>query len=160
MEIVMSVLGVGVCSGVVILVELGEVERFSSGKAVASWCGLVSSLHQSVGVTILGHMTKRGSRYLRWCMVEVVHGVLRSDCRFRALFNRIVAKKGKKVVFVVARKMLAVVWHLLCNNVKYVDDGFSKRAVWVRCVVVEFLSFEIMVETLRNVGFVVSKRVE
>jgi hypothetical protein len=28
--------------------------------------------------------------------------------------------------------MLTVVWHLLCNGELYVEDGFSKAAVFVR----------------------------
>jgi transposase len=158
MEIVMSVPGVGFLSAATILAELGESSRFCNEKQVACWCGLVPSLHQSAGVTTLGRITKRGSKYLRWCMVEVAHGAVRVDCRFRVMFNRIAAKKGRKVAYVaVARKMLAVVWHLLVNGERFVDDGFLKKVVWVRSDGVGAVSFEDMIKTLRNAGFVVSK---
>jgi transposase len=66
---------------------------------------------------------------VRWNMVEVAHAAVRvRDSRFRALFLRVMAKKGKKTAYVaVARKMLTVIWHLLVNGEKYVEDGFQKK---------------------------------
>jgi len=62
-------------------------------------------------------------------MVEVAHAAVRvRDSRFRALFLRVVAKKGKKTAYVaVARKMLTVIWHLLVNGEAYVEEGFEKK---------------------------------
>ncbi|MDR2202940.1 MAG: IS110 family transposase [Nitrososphaerota archaeon] len=79
MEVVCFVSGVGKLSGVTILAELGDVGRFDSDKAVVSWCGLAPCVYQSAGVTRLGHITKRGSRWLRRVLVEVVHSAVRSD---------------------------------------------------------------------------------
>jgi transposase len=62
LAIIMSVPGVGLVSGATILAELGEPERFSNEKAVASWAGLAPSLSQSAGSTTLGHIAKRGSK--------------------------------------------------------------------------------------------------
>ncbi|MDR2203199.1 MAG: hypothetical protein LBE76_02650 [Nitrososphaerota archaeon] len=90
---------------------------------------------------------------------QVAYGVVMCDCRFRDMFLRICAKKGRRVAYVaVARKMLTVVWHLLVNGERYVDDGFSKKTVVrVRSDSVVAVSFEDMIKTLRNAGFVVSK---
>ena len=91
-----------------------------NGKQIASWTGLAPSLHQSAGMCILGSITKQGSKWLRWNMVEVAHAAVRvRDSRFRALFLRVMAKKGKKTAYVaVARKMLTVIWHLLVKGEK------------------------------------------
>lgn len=133
---------------------------------MASWCGFASSVYQSVGVTVLGHIAKRGSRALRWIMVEVAHAAVRTNGRFRGMFNRISVKRGRKVAYVaVARKILTIVWHLLCNCERYVEEGFSKKtAVRVRTVSgggggggVLSVSLDVLVEVLRNAGFVVSK---
>jgi transposase len=116
-EIVSSVPGVGERSAAAILAEIGDAKRFSNGKQIAAWTGLAPSLHQSAGVVVLGSITKQGSRWLRWSMVEVAHAAVRvRGSRFRALFLRVMAKKGKKTAYVaVARKMLTVIWHLLVN---------------------------------------------
>ena len=65
-------------------------------------------------------------------MVEVAHSAVRLDGRFKEMFLRVSAKKGRKVAYVaVARKLLTVVWHLLVNCEKYVEEGFLKKTV--RC---------------------------
>ncbi|MDR2700321.1 MAG: transposase, partial [Nitrososphaerota archaeon] len=117
-------------SAATILAELGDPKRFSNGKQVAAWSGFAPSVYQSAGVTRFGGITKQGSRWLRRVMVEVAHVAVRVDCRFKRIFWRIVAKKGKKVAYVaVARKMLTVVWHLLFNGELYVEEKFSKATI-------------------------------
>ena len=57
--------------------------------------------------------------------------------RFRKMFLRIMAKKGKKTAYVaVARKLLTVIWHLLVNGEKYVEEGFEKMTMFLRLLVV------------------------
>jgi transposase len=127
LEIICSVPGVGKLSGATILAELGDVTRFHNGRQVASWCGFAPFVSQSAGVTKIGGITKRGSRWLRRVMVEVAHVAVRMDCRFRDMFWRITSRKCKKVAYVaVARKLLTIIWHLLSNAEVYVEEGFSK----------------------------------
>ena len=61
----------------------------------------------------------------------MAHAAVRvKDSKFRAFFMRVRAKKGNKTAYVdVGRKMLTVIWHLLVNGEKYVEDGFGKTAV-------------------------------
>jgi len=129
LEIICSVPGVGRLSGATILAELGDVSRFGNGGQVASWCGFAPSVSQSAGVTKIGGITKRGSRWLRRVMVEVAHVAVWMDCRFKDMFWRIASRKCRKVAYVaVARKLLTVIWHLLSNAEVYVEEGFSKSA--------------------------------
>jgi transposase len=130
MAIVSSVPGVGSKSAAAILAEIGDAKRFSNGKQIAAWTGLAPSVYQSAGTFITGSITKQGSKWLRWSMVEAAHVAVRvRDSRFRALFLRVQAKKGKKTAYVaVARKMLTVIWHLLVNDEKFVEEGFEKTA--------------------------------
>ena len=156
-EIVSSVPGVGAGSAAAILAEIGDAKRFSNGKQIASWTGLASSLHQSAGMFVLGSITKQGSKWLRWNMVEVAHAAVRvRDSKFRALFLRVVAKKGKKTAYVaVARKMLTVIWHLLVNGEKYVEEGFEKAVVSRKVAYGGHVPLEEMAEVLRSAGYTV-----
>jgi transposase len=158
LEIVCSVPGVGKRSAAAILAEIGDAKRFSSGKKIASWTGLVPSVYQSAGTFVLGSITKQGSKWLRWNMVEVAHAAVRvRDSRFRALFLRVMAKKGKKTAYVaVARKMLTIIWHLLVNGEKYVEDGFEKTVRKVRVAYGGHVPLEQMAEVLRSAGYIVS----
>ncbi len=66
-------------------------------------------------------------------MVEVAHVAARMDCRFKAMFWRITSRRGKNVAYVaVARKLLTVIWHLLCNGEVFVEEGFSKTPLRVK----------------------------
>lgn len=156
-EVVSSVPGVGKRSAAAILAEIGDAKRFSNGKQIASWTGLAPSLHQSAGVCVLGSITKQGSKWLRWNMVEVAHAAVRvRDSKFRAFFMRVRAKKGNKTAYVaVARKMLTVIWHLLVNDEMYVEEGFSKSARKMRAVYAGHVPLEEMAEVLRSAGYTV-----
>lgn len=63
-------------------------------------------------------------------MVECAHAAVRvRDSKFRALFVCVRAKKRNKTAYVaVARKMLTVVWNLLVNGERYVEEGFYKAS--------------------------------
>ena len=138
LEIICSVPGVGRLSGATVLAELGDVTRFSSGGQVACWCGFAPFVSQSAGMTKIGGITKRGSRWLRRVMVEVAHVAVRMPGRFKDMFWRIASKKCKNVAYVaVARKLLTVIWHLLSNDEVFVEEGFSKKSVVVRSVNVD-----------------------
>ena len=129
LEIICSVPGVGRLSGATVLAELGDVTRFGNGRQVASWRGFAPFVSQSAGVTRIGGITKRGSRWLRRVMVEVAHVAVRMLGRFKDMFWRIAVKKCKKVAYVaVARKLLTVIWYLLVNGEVYVEEGFSKKS--------------------------------
>jgi transposase len=156
MEIICSVPGVGKLSASTILAELGDPTRFSNGKQVSAWSGFAPSVCQSAGVTRFGGITKQGSRWLRRVMVECAHVAVRMDCRFKGMFWRIVAKKGKQVAYVaVARKLLTIVWHLLVNGEKYVEEGFSKVAFKLKQSYRGHVPLETMAEVLRNAGYTV-----
>ena len=76
-EIVSSVPGVGARSAAAILAEIGDAKRFSNGKQIASLKGLAPSVYQSAGSFVLGSITKQGSVWLRWSMVEVARAAVR-----------------------------------------------------------------------------------
>jgi transposase len=45
---------------------VGTGEAYDRGRDFAAWLGLVPRQHSTGGRTILGRITKRGSRYQRW----------------------------------------------------------------------------------------------
>jgi len=87
----------------------------------------------------------------------VAHAAVRvRDSKFRALFLRVRAKKGSKTAYVaMARKMLTVVWHLLVNGERYVEDGFEKTTVKMKVAYGGHVPLEVMAEVLRSAGYMV-----
>jgi len=157
-EIVSSVPGVGKRSAAAIVAEIGDAKRFSDGKKIASWTGLAPSVYQSAGTFVTGAITKMGSKWLRYVMVEVAHVAVRvRDSRLRAFYLRVKARKGEKTAIVaVARKMLTIIWHLLVKGEKYVEEGFGKTVRTRRAVFGGHVSLEEMAAVLRGAGYVVS----
>jgi transposase len=62
--------GVGPLIAAVCIAELGDIQRFPSAKQVVSYAGLVPSEYSSGGKVRRGHITKVGSRILRWAAIE------------------------------------------------------------------------------------------
>jgi transposase len=159
LRIVSSVPGVGKTAAASILAELGDVSRFENSKQVSAWAGLAPSVYQSAGVTILGHITKHGSRWLRRSLVEAAHAAVKvKNSVFRRMYFRVAQRRGKKsAVVAVARKLLTIIWHLLVNGELYVEEGFSKKPLKRRSDgLLGEVSLDGMVEVLRKAGYTVS----
>lgn len=72
--------GIGPVLGLLIRAEVGDVHRFPTGGALASYAGLVPRVASSGGRTRYGRITKTGSPYLRWALIEVaMQATRRSD---------------------------------------------------------------------------------
>ena len=66
--------------GLLIRAEVGDVHRFPTGGALASYAGLVPRVASSGGRTRYGRITKTGSPYLRWALIEAaIHAMHRQD---------------------------------------------------------------------------------
>ena len=62
--------GIGFLTATTIIAEVGDVGRFSSPERLTSWAGLTPTERSSADHTRRGHISKQGSRWLRWAMVE------------------------------------------------------------------------------------------
>ena len=156
-DIVASVRGVGRKSAAAITAEIGDAKRFADGKKIASAAGLAPSVYQSAGKCLTGGITKQGSKWLRRSMVEVAHAAVKKrDSKLREFYLRVKARKGERTAVVaVARKMLTIIWHLLVNGERYVEEGFEKRVRGGRAVYAGYVPLEDMVAVLRGAGYVV-----
>ena len=110
----------GKYSAMLILAEIGEVERFPEPKKLVSFSGLCPSTFQSGRVAYHGKITKQGSKWLRWILVEAAQKYARAPGRLGDLFRRIEKKKGRKTAKVaVAREILVRIYHCLNKGVPF-----------------------------------------
>jgi transposase len=77
LKIAMSVPGIGFVSGSTVLAEIGNIKDFKTPENLASWVGIVPSVYQSADKLSLGKITKRGSKHLRWILVEIANAAIR-----------------------------------------------------------------------------------
>ena len=109
--------GVGYYNALLLVAEIGDVNRFPDSDRLCSYAGLVPSVSSSGKKTVYGPITKQGSKWMRWALVQSVHAHVRSDTGLSRFYYRIAGKKGKQVAVVAtARKMLKVVYWMLKNG--------------------------------------------
>lgn len=127
-EILKSMPGIGSYSGLMIFSEIGDIRRFSHAKKLASFAGLNPRVYQSGNKCITGHISKQGSKNLRWILVQCAHVAVMHDSNLAKTYHRIRKRRGNKVATVaVARKMLSYIFTMLKNNVKYQDLQINKK---------------------------------
>jgi len=87
--------GFGPVFSVTLRAEIGTIARFPDGPHLASYAGLVPRVARSGGRQWTGHITKAGSPWLRWVLVEAsVHQFRRPD-RFGRWARRLAMKIGR-----------------------------------------------------------------
>jgi transposase len=105
--------GIGPIIAATVLSEIGDITRFSSPDKLCAWAGLTPSEHSSADNVRRGHISKQGSRWLRWVMVEAAVHAFR-DVDLRQIFIRIARRRGAKIARVaVARRLLTLVYYAL-----------------------------------------------
>ena len=89
-----TVPGIGAYAAMVILAELGAVERFENKRALASYAGLTPVVRESAGKRKRGGITHQGSNTLRWIMLQVAQVAARCSPGARSYYARLRAKAG------------------------------------------------------------------
>jgi transposase len=72
----LSIPGVGVLTATAARAALVDVQRFPTGRHLASWLGLTAREHSSGERRRLGSISKQGDRYLRTLLVHGARAVL------------------------------------------------------------------------------------
>ena len=83
--------GVGPRMGAMILAEVGDFSRFDSPDKLLAYAGLSPSTHQSGKLNATGayaHMEKRGSRYLRYALINATKYVCMWEPSFKVYLAR------------------------------------------------------------------------
>jgi transposase len=120
--------GIGECSAMMLLAEIGDLGRFGSKEALCSYAGLVPRVRESAGKAARGGITRQGSSALRWIMVEAAQVATRSSPAARQYYERLLRKKHKHVARVaLARKLLIAVYALLHDGVVFEEEKFAAR---------------------------------
>lgn len=125
-RLLMSVPGIGYYLALLILAEIGDVRRFPSARKLASYAGLVPTTRSSGGHTYHGRITKQGSVWLRWAMVQAVIHTVRKPGPIQRFYRKQLRRKGRNVARVAAaRKLLTHVYWVLKNREPY--DAMVRR---------------------------------
>ncbi|NIV19055.1 MAG: IS110 family transposase [Woeseiaceae bacterium] len=72
----MTVPGIGPIISTAMVAAIGTGEAFDRGRDFGAWLGLVPRQYSTGGKTILGRISKRGSKYLRTLFIQAAHIIL------------------------------------------------------------------------------------
>jgi transposase len=122
----MTIPGIGECSAMMLLAEIGEIARFCDKEALCSYAGLVPRVRESAGKAARGGITRQGSPWLRWIMVEAAQVATRCSPAAKRYYERLARRKHKHVARVaLARKLLIAVYALLHDGVVFEEEKFA-----------------------------------
>jgi transposase len=75
-----GMVGIGPVMAVTVRAEIGDIRRFARGPALACYAGLVPRVDRSADRVYHGRITRDGSPWLRWALVEMArHAIKRQD---------------------------------------------------------------------------------
>ena len=122
----MSVPGIGpiIATGIVAAVNTGEA--FERGRDFAAWLGLVPRQHSTGGRTVLGRISKRGSKYLRTLLIQAAKVLLMrphnwSRYSFGAWLETTSQRLHEnKLAVALANKLAWIAWSVLHNEKAFV----------------------------------------
>lgn len=122
-----TVPGIGAYPAMVVLGEVGEIERFQSKRALASYAGLAPLVRESAGRRKRGGIGHHGSGTLRWIMLQVAQWRPGRSPAAGAWLKRLKQRKPAQVTLIApARKLLTAVWALLRHGGCF-DEGVFAR---------------------------------
>ena len=120
----LAVEGIGPVVASALVSAVGDGKQFSKGRDMAAWLGLTPSQHSSGGKNRLGHISKRGDKYVRTLLIHGARAALRAaenktDGRSRWVTG--LAKRRNKNIATVAlaNKNARIAWSILSRAETY-----------------------------------------
>jgi transposase len=129
--LLLTVPGIGWVLAFTIAAEIGEISRFPSPEKLTGYTGLCPRVVQSGESDRRGPLSKRGSTYLRWALVEATMHALKHPAyadRYQRTKRRLGKQRGAKVAQIdVARRLAHAIWHMLTRNEEFAPRGAALR---------------------------------
>jgi len=121
-SVIMTIPGIGATNGGMILGEVGDIHRFSSPGKLLAFSGLDPSVYQSGNYQAKKtRMSKRGSRVLRYALMNAAHNVVKNNATFKAYYDakRAQGRTHYNALGHCAGKLVRVIWKMLTDEVEF-----------------------------------------
>jgi len=122
---VMTIPGIGPMISTAMVAAVGKGEAFDRGRDFAAWVGLVPRQYSTGGRTVLGRISKRGSRYLRMLFVQAAKVILMRphrwpDFSFGEWLTRAADRMHRnKLAVALANKLARTAWSVLRHGTSF-----------------------------------------
>ena len=131
--------GIGLILAYTLMAEIGQIERFESHRALASYSLLAPIANDTGdpdGKPPLGRrLGQRGNRTLKWAFIEAAHGAVRSGGKWRRLFDSVTegGRRNRTRGYIkVARELVKVVYVVWSKQMDYTDTPPARPGRRVR----------------------------
>ncbi len=121
-SVIMTIPGIGYINGGMILGEIGDIHRFFNSGKLLAFAGLDSSVYQSGNFQAKRtRMSKRGSRVLRYALMNASHNVVKYNTTFKAYYDakRAEGQTHYNALRHCAGKLARVIFKMLTDKVKF-----------------------------------------
>jgi len=120
-RILNTVPGIGPIVSCMLCFEIGDFNRFSSGKKLAAYIGITPREFSSGEHVYKGRISGQGSKVLRSYIVEASWYLVSKDPAMKEYYNRIKSNtgSGKKAIVAVAGKLINRIHSIVVNNRSY-----------------------------------------
>jgi len=116
----LTVSGIGPILALTIMLETGDIRRFSTVGNFASNCRCVGSEKISNGKRKGSGNTKNGNKHLAWAFVEAANFAVRYEPQIRSFYQRKKAKAHRVVAIkAVAHKLARACYHVMRDEVPF-----------------------------------------
>jgi transposase len=122
-SVILTIPGISYALGAIILAEIGDINAFENPAKLLAFAGLEPGISQSGNFNSDNQkMVKRGSKYLRWAILQAARLIAMRDPVFHEYMHKKL-NEGKHYNVAkshVARKLIRVIHKLLTTNTKFV----------------------------------------
>lgn len=120
--IILTIPGVGLLNAGMILGEIGNIRRFSNPSKLLAFAGLDPIVRQSGNFNARStRMSKRGSKLLRYALINASWNVVRNNATFRQYYDlkRAQGKCHYAALGHVAFKLVRVIYKMMTDNIVF-----------------------------------------
>jgi transposase len=123
--------GIGLLTSICVRYTLEEVGRFANSRKVTAFAGFDPMEDQSDERKRMGSISKQGSRWLRFYLVEAGQVACRKDAELARIYQRLSLRKGHaKAKVAIGRRLLVRAFIMLRDEIDYAE--FLRRGVAAR----------------------------
>ncbi len=123
----MSIIGVESVTAVAVCCWVGDIGRFANAKKLVSYFGIAPKVRQSADRERHGHISKEGSRMVRWLLIQAaLSHTHKSKGAVRKHYLGVRNRQGKMIARVAAaRKLVGAMYHMMKDQLDY--EEFLRR---------------------------------
>jgi transposase len=126
-KLLKTIPGIGDLRSAIIYLEVVDINRFKSYKKFCSYTGMIPVVRSSGEKVYTGHMTKEGSKSLRYVFIEAAQKAHKESISLGRLYYRALHRSDSQTAKVaVAHKLAKIVYAMLKNRKPFMEPKKEK----------------------------------